>query len=47
MKTAQLEIGLLRISCCEERVRSKEPEELFLQIRDAPEAKYFTAKHTN
>ncbi|AFZ05744.1 hypothetical protein Osc7112_1198 [Oscillatoria nigro-viridis PCC 7112] len=32
MKAAKLEIGVLRLSCCEERVRSQEPEEVFLQI---------------
>ncbi|MEG4985107.1 hypothetical protein QUB08_04905 [Microcoleus sp. BR0-C5] len=42
MKAAQLEIGVLRLSCCEalllrgkrqeERGRRKEPEEVFLQI---------------
>ncbi|AFZ09395.1 hypothetical protein Osc7112_5137 [Oscillatoria nigro-viridis PCC 7112] len=32
MKAAQLEIGVLRLSCCEERVRMKHPEKVFLQI---------------
>ncbi|MEG4501716.1 hypothetical protein QUB05_31815 [Microcoleus sp. F10-C6] len=30
MKAAKLEIGVLRLSCCEARGRRKEPEEVFL-----------------